>query len=47
MHIKFICIFLCMFGLFTCGDCIKIRDWTRVEEDCRKAIQLDHNSVKV
>lgn len=22
-------------------------DWTRVEEDCRKAIQLDHNSVKV
>lgn len=21
-------------------------DWTRVEEDCRKAIQLDHNSVK-
>ncbi|CAA3001424.1 E3 ubiquitin- ligase CHIP [Olea europaea subsp. europaea] len=21
-------------------------DWTRVEEDCRRAIQLDHNSVK-
>ena len=26
---------------------IKFRDWTRVEEDCRKAIQLDHDSVKV
>ncbi|CAN6981848.1 unnamed protein product [Brassica oleracea var. botrytis] len=26
--------------------CIKFRDWTRVEEDCRKAVQLDHNSVK-
>uniref|UniRef100_A0A2P2KRI3 E3 ubiquitin-protein ligase CHIP n=2 Tax=Rhizophora mucronata TaxID=61149 RepID=A0A2P2KRI3_RHIMU len=24
----------------------KRNDWTRVEEDCRKAIQLDHNSVK-
>ncbi|KAG2272646.1 hypothetical protein Bca52824_067201 [Brassica carinata] len=22
------------------------QDWTRVEEDCRKAIQLDHDSVK-
>lgn len=22
-------------------------DWTKVEEDCRKAIRLDHNSVKV
>ncbi|CAF1703647.1 BnaC03g35220D [Brassica napus] len=26
--------------------CIKFKDWTRVEEDCRKAVQLDHNSVK-
>ncbi|GAA0173279.1 hypothetical protein Leryth_000819 [Lithospermum erythrorhizon] len=25
---------------------LKRNDWTRVEEDCRKAIQLDHNSVK-
>ncbi|VVA96809.1 unnamed protein product [Arabis nemorensis] len=25
---------------------MKRKDWTRVEEDCRKAIQLDHNSVK-
>lgn len=24
----------------------KRNDWTRVEEDCRRAIQLDHNSVK-
>ncbi|XP_021639612.2 E3 ubiquitin-protein ligase CHIP isoform X2 [Hevea brasiliensis] len=24
----------------------KRNDWTKVEEDCRKAIQLDHNSVK-
>nr|XP_016501639.1 PREDICTED: E3 ubiquitin-protein ligase CHIP-like [Nicotiana tabacum] len=24
----------------------KRNDWQRVEEDCRKAIQLDHNSVK-
>ncbi|XP_010547138.1 PREDICTED: E3 ubiquitin-protein ligase CHIP-like isoform X2 [Tarenaya hassleriana] len=24
----------------------KRNDWTRVEEDCRKAIQLDHKSVK-
>ncbi|KAI3506948.1 hypothetical protein L1887_21608 [Cichorium endivia] len=24
----------------------KRNDWTRVEEDCRKAVQLDHNSVK-
>lgn len=22
-------------------------DWTKVEADCRKAIQLDHDSVKV
>ena len=22
-------------------------DWGKVEEDCRRAIQLDHNSVKV
>nr|GMD67002.1 E3 ubiquitin-protein ligase CHIP [Ipomoea batatas] len=22
-------------------------DWLRLEEDCRRAIQLDHNSVKV
>jgi cytochrome c-type biogenesis protein CcmH/NrfG len=32
-----------MFGFFAC---IKFRDWTKVEEDCRKAIQLVHNSVK-
>ncbi|CAL9023148.1 unnamed protein product [Prunus brigantina] len=25
---------------------LKRNDWTRVEEDCRKAIQLEHNSVK-
>ncbi|ESQ49296.1 hypothetical protein EUTSA_v10021313mg [Eutrema salsugineum] len=25
---------------------MKRKDWIRVEEDCRKAIQLDHNSVK-
>ncbi|KAM1007154.1 hypothetical protein PS2_003760 [Malus domestica] len=25
----------------------KRNDWTKVEEDSRKAIQLDHNSVKV
>ncbi|WZZ42065.1 hypothetical protein YC2023_038324 [Brassica napus] len=25
--------------------CIKFKDWTRVEEDCRKAVQLDHNSA--
>ncbi|KAG2321491.1 hypothetical protein Bca52824_014704 [Brassica carinata] len=25
---------------------MKRKDWTRVEEDCRKAVQLDHNSVK-
>ncbi|KAK4492174.1 hypothetical protein RD792_002972 [Penstemon davidsonii] len=25
----------------------KRNEWTRVEEDCRKAIQLDHHSVKV
>lgn len=25
---------------------LKRNDWTRVEEDCRKAILLDHNSVK-
>ncbi|CAF1936425.1 hypothetical protein Bca4012_074843 [Brassica carinata] len=25
---------------------MKRKDWTRVEEDCRKAIQLDHDSVK-
>ncbi|CAA2965102.1 E3 ubiquitin- ligase CHIP [Olea europaea subsp. europaea] len=24
----------------------KRNDWTRVEEDCRRAIQLDHNSIK-
>nr|GFA37472.1 E3 ubiquitin-protein ligase CHIP-like [Tanacetum cinerariifolium] len=24
----------------------KRNDWVRVEEDCRKAVQLDHNSVK-
>ncbi|KAK4493112.1 hypothetical protein RD792_018043 [Penstemon davidsonii] len=24
----------------------KRNEWTRVEEDCRKAIQLDHHSVK-
>ncbi|KAL4587911.1 hypothetical protein LXL04_000788 [Taraxacum kok-saghyz] len=24
----------------------KRNDWTRVEEDCRKAVQLDHKSVK-
>ncbi|KAI5679912.1 hypothetical protein M9H77_01139 [Catharanthus roseus] len=24
----------------------KRNDWTRVEEDCKRAIQLDHNSVK-
>ncbi|CAI9300868.1 unnamed protein product [Lactuca saligna] len=24
----------------------KRNDWTRVEEDCRKAVQLNHNSVK-
>jgi tetratricopeptide (TPR) repeat protein len=26
---------------------MKRKDWTKVEEDCRKAIQLVHNSVKV
>ncbi|CAN6809688.1 unnamed protein product [Brassica oleracea] len=26
--------------------CIKFKDCTRVEEDCRKAVQLDHDSVK-
>ncbi|GMP90261.1 hypothetical protein CsSME_00041471 [Camellia sinensis var. sinensis] len=25
----------------------KRNDWTKVEEDCRRAIQLDNNSVKV
>ncbi|CAH8343593.1 unnamed protein product [Eruca vesicaria subsp. sativa] len=25
---------------------MKRKDWIRVEEDCRKAVQLDHNSVK-
>ncbi|XP_024024208.1 E3 ubiquitin-protein ligase CHIP [Morus notabilis] len=25
---------------------LKRNDWTKVEEDCRKAIRLDHNSVK-
>ncbi|KAH7517619.1 hypothetical protein FEM48_Zijuj09G0084000 [Ziziphus jujuba var. spinosa] len=26
---------------------LKRNDWTKVEEDCRKAVQLDNNSVKV
>ncbi|CAH8361985.1 unnamed protein product [Eruca vesicaria subsp. sativa] len=36
------------FSAFVClmVACIKSRDWIRVEKDCRKAIQLDHNSVK-
>ncbi|KAK2971409.1 hypothetical protein RJ640_025359 [Escallonia rubra] len=26
---------------------IRRNEWTKVEEDCRRAIQLDHNSFKV
>ncbi|XP_057985113.1 E3 ubiquitin-protein ligase CHIP-like isoform X2 [Hevea brasiliensis] len=31
-------------GLYVIGN--GSIDWTKVEDDCRKAIQLDHNSVK-
>lgn len=34
---------LLFFGFMILG----ISDWTKVEEDCRKAIEIDHNSVKV
>lgn len=36
--------FSCVHLLFVFGAC---SDWARVEEDCRRAIQLDNNSVKV
>ncbi|KAK2996171.1 hypothetical protein RJ639_029478 [Escallonia herrerae] len=26
---------------------LRRNEWTKVEEDCRRAIQLDHSSVKV
>lgn len=34
----------CYVFLLVCGVC---SDWEKVEEDCRKAIQLDSNLVKV